>query len=251
MKPRVRETLFIAAGGALLLWLVWGFSGLSAFGFYPGPYGTVLNAVAPSQRHIPNIITAVNFDYRGVDTMVEELILFAAVAGMTLVLRTDRGRTKDEPLPCAAGRTRAARTDAVRAFSILGIAVTIAFGIYMAIHPHLTPGGGFQGGTIAAGFVALAFLGLGYQPFVVIVRQEPAELFEAIGAGGYAAIGIATLGVSGAFLANVLPLGAEGEFFSTGTIPLINIFVALAVVMGFMVVFLEFVRETRAEEQEE
>ncbi len=224
-----------------------GFAHLPHFGVYLGPYGTMLNTVAPHEREIPNIITAVNFDYRGLDTMGEEFILFAAVSGLTLVLRKDRAETTADPLPAAPGRRENARTDALRAFSLLGVAVTIAFGVYMAIHPHLTPGGGFQGGAITSGFAALLFLGLGYQPFKAFAYSQRVEPFEAVGAVGYVLVGLATLVAGGAFLANVLPLGGSGEFFSTGTIPVINFCVAVEVIAGFMVMFTEFADETRVE----
>jgi multicomponent Na+:H+ antiporter subunit B len=210
----------------------------------------VLNTVAVQERKLPNVITAVNFDYRGLDTLGEENILFAAVAGLALVLRRDRERTTKRPLPAAPGRARTRRSDAVRAFSILGIALTVAYGTYMAIHPHLTPGGGFQGGTILSGFAALTFLGLGYEAFSRVIDEEPFELLEALGAGAYTLIGLSALAIAGFFLANVLPLGGEGMLFSSGTIALINFFVALEVCTGFVLVFLEFTRETRQEEPE-
>lgn len=247
MTSRARRLLTLVSGAALLGILFWGFTGMPAFGHYAGPYGDVLNTVVPHERKLPNIITAVNFDYRGVDTLGEEYILFAAVGGFALVLRKDRRRTTNEPLPAADGRWMIARGDAVQGFGVLGITVTVAYGIYMAIHPHLTPGGGFQGGTITSGFAALALLALGYPVFERIVPQEPIDALEGIGAGAYVAIGIATLAAGGTFLANVLPLGGEGMLFSAGTIPLINFFVAVEVCAGFVLLFVEFARETRVQ----
>lgn len=142
------------------------------------------------------------------------------------------------------------RTDAVRAFGALAVFLTVAYGVYVALHPHLTPGGGFQGGTMTSGFAAAIFLTLGYPVFVRLIGQEPFEFFESLGAGAYALIGLATLGAGGAFLINCLPLGGEGLLFSTGTVPLINFFVALEVCTGFVLVFIEFARETRVEQEE-
>jgi len=246
-----RAVLGAVACALLLGMLVWGFAGLPPYGHYPGPYGTLINTVASHERQLPNAISAVNFDYRGADTLGEEFILFAAVAGITMVLRNDRKRTTPEPLPPTRGRPPAGRTEAVRLFSVAGVGVTIAFGVYLGIHPHLTPGGGFQGAAILAGFAALTFVGLGYDAFQRIAPQTRNEVFEAIGAGTYAVIGLATLAISGAFLTNVLPLGGNGQFFSAGTIPLINAFVALEVLAGFTLLFLEFARETRVEKEEE
>jgi len=247
VSPRARALVTAAGGLALLAVILAGFAKLPDFGVYLGPYGTLVDALAPIQRKIQNAITAVNFDYRGLDTMGEEYILFAAVAGLTLVLRKDRAETTDDPLPSAGLRGSAVRSDAVRAFGLLGVAVTLSFGIYMAIHPHLTPGGGFQGGTITAGFAALALVALGYRPLKKIAPHNRTEPIEAVGAMGYVAVGLATLAAGGAFLANTLPLGGSGEFFSTGTIPVINACVAVEVIAGFVLVFSEFADETRRE----
>ena len=248
MSFPVRYVLGGTACALLLALVLWGFRALPPYGHYPGPYGDVINRVAPGERKLPNTISAVNFDYRGADTLGEEFILFAAVAGMTMLLRYDRERTTARPLASAPGRPPGSRTEALRAFSVAGVGLTIAFGVYLAIHPHLTPGGGFQGAAILAGFAALTFLGLGYDAFERVVRQDRHELAEAIGAGAYAVIGLATLVASGSFLANVLPLGNEGQLFAAGTIPVINFFVALEVFAGFTLMFLEFTRETRHQE---
>ena len=56
MSRRFRLGLFAvsAAGlGALLLWAV---AGLPDFGHYRGPYGNVLNAVVPTERHVSNVL---------------------------------------------------------------------------------------------------------------------------------------------------------------------------------------------------
>jgi len=63
------------------------FRGLPPDWSLSGPYGDVLNAVAASERHTTDVVSAVNFDYRGFDTLGEESILFAFVVGATLLLR--------------------------------------------------------------------------------------------------------------------------------------------------------------------
>ncbi|HEX3465945.1 MAG TPA: MnhB domain-containing protein [Candidatus Elarobacter sp.] len=250
MSSRARTAMILVSGAVMLVLILFAVAGLPPFGHYPGPYGDVLNTVAPHERQIPNIVTAVNFDYRGVDTLGEEYILFAAVAGIALVLRQDRKRTKDEPLAPSRTLHTTARTDAVSAFAALAIAVTIAFGAYLGIHASQTPGGGFQGGTILSGVGVLIFFGLGYRAFAKLTRKEPLETVEAIGAGAYAVIGLATLVATGAFLKNALPLGGEGQLFSTGTIGVINLCVLVEVCAGFLLLYLDFAHQTRVEEPE-
>jgi multicomponent Na+:H+ antiporter subunit B len=250
MTDRIRKTIMMATGAALFALGLWAVAGLPSFGHYPGPYGDVLNTVAPHERQIPNIVTAVNFDYRGMDTLGEEYIFFAAVAGIALVLRNDRKRTTIDALPSRRSLHGPDATDAVRAFTVLALAVTVAFGMYLGIHAAQTPGGGFQGGALLSGFAALLLLGFGFPVLRKILSQDGFEAVEAAGAGAYAAIGIAMLVASGAFLKNVLPLGGEGQLFSAGTIPIINLCVGVEVCAGFFLLFLEFAHETRIEERE-
>ena len=82
MTARARLSLFLVGGLGLGALLVWAMTGLEPFGGYPGPYGTILNRVAVTERHATDVVTAVVFDYRGLDTMGEELILFASVIGV-------------------------------------------------------------------------------------------------------------------------------------------------------------------------
>jgi hypothetical protein len=60
-------------------------SGLPGFGNYPGPYGPAILRVAVAQTNATGVVSAINFDYRGFDTVGEEFILFAAAepAGCT------------------------------------------------------------------------------------------------------------------------------------------------------------------------
>ena len=62
------------------------------FGAHPLPYGDAINHDGPIQRHVTNMVTAVNFDYRGFDTLGEEFMLLAAVTGTVVLLRGSRRR---------------------------------------------------------------------------------------------------------------------------------------------------------------
>jgi multicomponent Na+:H+ antiporter subunit B len=83
VTPRLRRRVFLAAAVVAGAFLLWGLTGLPDYGVYNGPYGDVLNRVAVAERKATNVVASVTFDYRGVDTMGEEYILFAAVLGVT------------------------------------------------------------------------------------------------------------------------------------------------------------------------
>src|SRR6185437_3549350 len=96
MNRRGRMILFLLSAAVFGGVYLWGLKGLPAMGHYRGPYGDVLNRVATYERHVTDVVTAVNFDYRGFDTLGEEFILFMSVVGGTVLLRRQREEEKSE-----------------------------------------------------------------------------------------------------------------------------------------------------------
>lgn len=245
MKYRVGIFLPSCLGlGALLVWAIYG---LPPFGDYRGSYGRILNAVAGVERHATNVVSAVNYDYRAVDTLGEEFILFAAVTGVSLLLRLTREEREERvPEPREID-------EALQYAGAAIVATTVLFGIYVVTHGQLTPGGGFQGGAIVATGILLLYLVAGYNRFRRVAPRDGAEALEALGTGGYAVVGILGLILGEVFLQNFLPLGEFRKLLSGGTIPLISFLVGCAVAGGFAVLYLEFLEvavETTQEEHE-
>ncbi|MBE0677029.1 MAG: hypothetical protein IH591_20415, partial [Bacteroidales bacterium] len=52
------------------------------------------------------------------------------------------------------------------------------YGCYIILHGHLTPGGGFAGGTIIAGSFILLVIANGIQYFRLKQEKEESSLFE-------------------------------------------------------------------------
>jgi multicomponent Na+:H+ antiporter subunit B len=235
--------LFGVAMTMVAAFLLWGIGGLRPFGHYPGPYGDVINDLATAQRHVLNAVSAVNFDYRGLDTLGEEYIFFAAVTGLSALTRRQVGegeqRTGEPIVDPVKGRI-----DGVQWLGYGLLPIVLVFGFYMAIHAVLTPGGGFQGGAIAGSAFACAYLAVGYGAFKSLAPPS-LEVLDAIGAAGYALVGIATAVATGAFLYNALALGTKGDILSGGTIWVINLCVFVEVAAGFAVVLGEFLDLTR------
>jgi multicomponent Na+:H+ antiporter subunit B len=251
MNNSARILMTGVGGLGIALLLFRGLVSLPGFGKYPGPYGDVINSIAPFERQITNVVTAVNFDYRALDTLGEEFILFGAVSGIVLLLRSKRGESPDSPpQPPIGHRPAEPGSDAVSWLSLILIAVTNLFGIYMVLHGTLTPGGGFQGGAILGTASMLVYIAGGYRAYRISTPKELTEVVEAIAAGSYSLIGIGAMLAGHAFLANVLPLGTRDSLLSGGSIPVINFAVGLEVAAGFALLFAEFLEETRAQEPE-
>ncbi len=248
MSPRTRLIVFALACLALLPAVAHVAWHMPAFGAHPLPYGDAINAAGTAQRHVTNMVSAVNFDYRGFDTLGEEFMLLCAVTGVTVLLRGTRGERASAEPGHVAGRPIRSRSDAVVLICRVFGAVILLFGLYVALHAMTTPGGGFQGGVIAASGALLVFVGEGYGGWRRMVRSEAMDACEGLGATLYALCGLASVALGLPFLQNVLPLGSPGNLFSGGLMLAENAGVALAVAGGFAVVFIEFFEETRIED---
>lgn len=253
MRPRarlrLRRLVFILACFCVLPAAVHVARHMPAFGAHPLPYGEAINRLATRQRHVTNMVSAVNFDYRGFDTLGEEFMLLCAVTGVTVLLRGARGEQSSARPGKVAGRPLRPRSDAIVLICRMFGALTLLFGIDIALHAMTTPGGGFQGGVIVASGTLLIFAGEGYRGWRGLVHSEMLDACEGAGATLYALCGFASMTMGMPFLYNILPLGTPRDVFSGGLMLIENAGVFFAVGGGFAVIFLEFLEETRAEQE--
>lgn len=94
-----------------------------------------------------NAVAAAIWDYRGIDTIFETAVLFAAVTGVTALFR---GTVEKVGL---GGRGMLFTLKTSTKIALLLIALV---SVSLALHGHLTPGGGFQAGSVFAVIVALS-----------------------------------------------------------------------------------------------
>jgi multicomponent Na+:H+ antiporter subunit B len=235
MTRRTRIALFVPALGVFAALLVWGLVGLPDFGHYVGPYGYLLNHVALPERHTTNVVTSVVFDYRAFDTMGEEFILFTAVVGVVLLLRTDERDERE--LEDEVGN------DMVRVLGTLLVGGAVLVGLWIVAFGLVTPGGGFQGGVVVAAGGLLLFLASSRRAWNGLARPQALDPLEGLGAGAYVVVGLAAL-VSGApFLHNVLGPGVPETLWSGGSAGLVNWAAGLEVASAFLLLFAEFLEE--------
>jgi multicomponent Na+:H+ antiporter subunit B len=245
MNRSGRIVFFLISVAGFFAIYLWALRGLSPFGHYPGPYGDVLNKVAVYERHATDVVTAVNFDYRGFDTLGEEFILFISVIGATVLLRRQKSETEDgEQEDESPERTAPSPSDATRALTLALIGPMVLFGLYIACHGQLTPGGGFQGGVILATAPLLVYLAGDFESFKKITSHTLVEAAEAAGAGGYLLIGFIGMILGTYYLRNVFPLGKTGEVNSSGTIAAISLATSLEVAAGFVLLLYNFLEQT-------
>jgi multicomponent Na+:H+ antiporter subunit B len=211
---------------------------------HASPYGEAINNLASPQRHVTDAITAVNFDYRGFDTLGEEFILFVSVMGAIVLLREQHEKKRETREDALTSPRRVGPTDAIRVWTLAMTGPTVLFGLYIVIHGQLTPGGGFQGGVILATAPLLIYLAESFDIFKRVTSNPLIEVTEAIGAAGYALIGLLGCILGAWFLQDVLPLGEQNQpnWLSGGTVPLINFAVGVEVAAGFTLLLAAFLQ---------
>lgn len=128
----------------------------------------------------------------------------------------------------------------VKTVTRLTVWLILLYGIYIILHGHLSPGGGFAGGVI----IALSFIHLMLAYGKDMVLKQLSETLIGIweSTGALAFLTIALLGIpAGFFFKNFLPLGDPFHLFSAGTIPLSYIAISIKVWAGLFAIFVALV----------
>jgi multicomponent Na+:H+ antiporter subunit B len=250
VSPRARKAIFFLAAVGIAWLFGSAVFALPPSGAYPGPYGDLVNAHSVSDRHLANAVAAVTFDFRGLDTLGEELVFFTAVMGVRLLLRPTEKEHLAPPSSHRRDRTPIAPTEAIGAASGLLMPLSLLVGLEVTAHGHLTPGGGFQAGAMVGSFVALLYLADRYPLFRKVASPEVMDPLKAAAVVGFVCVGLAGL-VSGAFLLNVLPKGTFGQLASGGVLPYLNAFVTVEVAAGIAVILYELLTQVLSVRQKE
>jgi multicomponent Na+:H+ antiporter subunit B len=155
-----------------------------------------------------NMVTAVLADYRGYDTLGETVVIFTAGLACLLVLGAFasplRSENPTEQMTYAFG------SDVLDAASRVMIPFIVLFAVYVVVHGHTSPGGGFQGGAILAAALILVRLVRGRSGGIEF-QMGFALVMASMGVFAYAGIGFLCMVFGGNFLDyGTLPLPLEG-----------------------------------------
>ncbi len=211
------SALIFACGLAFLLLVIsWQF----VVGDTPMLVGQMILQQAADEVGAANLVTAVVLGYRGIDTLGEIAILFTAATATSLVLSSFSDK------PSAIQKTSSREDGTILAISTsVFFPLLITLGLYIILHGHITPGGGFQGGVI----LAIAF----FLPLLAVpgrgVNHSGLALVEGFAGASFIVIGIIALFQGKAFLQPFFGHGEMGSLFSAGTLPLLYTAVGLKV----------------------
>ncbi|MFP4331003.1 MAG: hydrogen gas-evolving membrane-bound hydrogenase subunit E [Spirochaetaceae bacterium] len=233
MKPREIAGLIVALASAV------GFALLLLTGEAPGTSCLGATAVARTVAGTGaiNVVTGVLLDFRAFDTLGEASVIFASVAAVSAAF-AGSGVSAAEP-----GLGLLVR----RSVSYL-VPLFLLFPLYIMLHGHLSPGGGFQGGVSLAVLLILLAITFGTGRTTRAVDPHMLHRSEALSAAAFAAIGLVAVIQGVGFLTNLaagFPPGRPGQILSGGFIPLLNLVIGVKVASGLGTIYYELL-STRA-----
>ncbi len=120
------------------------------------------------------------------------------------------------------------------------------YGLYIILHGHLSPGGGFAGGMVLGLSMVLFVLVYGAERALKKIPHGTSTVIESLGTAWYAAVGLVGIAKGASFLMNqgaAVPLGTPGRLFSSGLIAVITIGVGVKVASTILTLFMALVEE--------
>lgn len=138
----------------------------------------------------------------------------------------------------------------VKTITRLTVGLILLYGIYIVLHGHISPGGGFAGGVIIALSFIHLMLAFGKEVALKKLSAAAASILESLGAIMF--LSVALLGLMGGyfFLNFFLHKGRPFDLFSAGIIPLCNIAICLKVGAGLFAIFVALVLFKGLEKEE-
>ena len=140
------------------------------------------------------------------------------------------------------------------------ILFVLILGLYVIMHGHVTPGGGFQGGAIIASGTVMMIVAFGSGQIKKWLRERHLSVVESSGALLFSLLAFAGIGtvfffnflIGSPLFGGIPPTGPNpGDVWTGGVIPLMNLAVGLKVMAGLSGVVLALALFSSGEETDE
>lgn len=179
-----------------------------------------------------NLVASVYLDGRLYDTIFELLVFSVAVLGVRFYLSERRSSHRPAPIP----ESHVVRASAEALFPFL-----LLLGVYLTAYGHLSPGGGFTGGTVAASGLMLCTIAIGATAVGRRIRQATLERLEWGLPAAVIVLAILPVFLGRTPLAALFPGRGGGGLFASGSILVYNLLIGLKVFIGAWVVVHGFI----------
>ncbi len=120
------------------------------------------------------------------------------------------------------------------------------YGVYIILHGHVSPGGGFAGGAMIGTSLVLYTLVFGIDKSKQKFSHRVSEYAESGGILLYVSLGLIGIVITGSFLTNIeagFPIGNPGSVLSGGMIPLLMVGIGIKVASTFITLFHTLIEE--------
>lgn len=192
----------------------------------------------------PEVVTSIVWDFRGVDTLYETVVFYMAIVAALAIYRGVKYSSTEV--------RGAGLSIIVRVVTRLLIPMNIAVAVSIAVHGHLSPGGGFQAGAALAVVSVLLAVVFSASSFGVIgVSLAKAATLWSVGLLAIAAVVFtpvvfsAATGIQAFLMQNYVKLDSPFAFpthvygqLISGTLIWLNLAEFFAVSFGFFVIFM-------------
>ena len=196
----------------------------------------------------PEAVTSIVWDFRGLDTFFETAVLYLAIIGTVAIYRGIYSPGKK----ASVSEEKGGMSPIAKSVTKITLPIVIAVAVAIALHGHLTPGGGFQGGSTAAVILLLVLVVFSLQFSIRVGITKGSMLaLRSTGLLGIAVTSILVLilglliGCRSFIFQNqpkaYAPIGMPAVFdgmLVSGTLILFNIFECLAVAAGLTLTFI-------------
>ena len=188
-----------------------------------------------------NIVSGMILTYRAFDTFGETNVLFTATCCVMILLMVDDAILKKQIL--MNDRRFEPKNDAIlQGVALVLCPVIFIFGIYIILNGHLSPGGGFSGGSIMGAGLILYVVAFGFQKTQRFFDEHVYKIAKITALCMYGLIGTYFYMTGANGIENHIPLGIPGHILSSGIILPINICVGLEVACTMYAFFALFRR---------
>ena len=187
-----------------------------------------------------NFVAGMILNYRAFDTLGESSVLFIAATAVIILLFKHKTKKEEKENKVEEEVYEDKHDVILRHGSLILVPLTLMFGLYVLFNGHLSPGGGFSGGTIMGAALILYNLAFGDDSTKKFFNYTINKVVKIIALGFYA-LSMAYAFYTGANgLPSAISIGIAGTIFSSGFILPLNVCVGFEVactMFGFYSLF--------------
>ena len=186
-----------------------------------------------------NTVAGMILDYRAFDTLGESFVLFTAMCAVTMLMN-------------APGRRRVRKLDyevldyyqdpIIRTVCKFVIPIILVFGVYILLNGHLSPGGGFSGGSILAAGLMLFAMVWGDSAASAVLRPRRLQTVVLCSLGFYCLAKSYSFYTGANHLHSIISPGTPGRILSAGLILPLNVAVGFVVCCTMYSLYMYFRR---------